>query len=179
MVEADLERLGYVKKVQPEIINDKLHNSVILIASILLCGVILLLCVGKAEAVEIDLNIIAQIESSNNPMAYNSRTQARGIYQITPICLADFRQNADPKEWRFAKAIRTDDLFDSYYNQLVANWYFYTRIPQLLRHYHKPLTLENILTAYNAGIKAVVKGYCPRETRNYIAKYKRLQKERS
>jgi hypothetical protein len=172
---------GYTKKVQPVIVNDKLPGAVILIASILLCGVICLFSscgMTPARAEEIDLNIIAEIESGNDPMAYNSRTQATGLYQITPICLADFRQNADLKEWSFAKRIRTDDLFDSYYNHLVANWYFYTRIPQLLRHYHKPLTLENILTAYNAGIKAVVKGYCPRETRNYIAKYKRLQKAR-
>jgi len=178
VVEADLERLGYVKKVHPIIVNDKLPSAVILIASILLCGVILLFsgCYEVARADIIDLNIIAQIESSDNPMAYNSRTQATGLYQITPICLADFRQNSD---WSVAKRVRPEDLFDSYYNQLVANWYFYTRIPQLLRHYHKPVTLENILIAYNAGISAVVKGYCPRETKNYIAKYKRLKKARS
>jgi hypothetical protein len=42
VVEADLERLGYTKKVHPVIVNDKLPGAVILIASILLCGVICL-----------------------------------------------------------------------------------------------------------------------------------------
>jgi hypothetical protein len=165
---------GYTKKVQPVIVNDKLHNSVILIASIILCGIILLLCVDRVWAVEIDLNIIAQIESSNNPMAYNSRTQAVGLYQITPICLADFNEYSCSGScipgWDM------DLMYQKWYAEYVARWYFEKRIPQLLKHYHKPVTLENIITAYNAGIKAVVKGYCPRETRNYIAKYKRLKK---
>ena len=34
----------------------------------------------------VDMSIIATIESSNNPAAYNERTNATGLYQITPIC---------------------------------------------------------------------------------------------
>ncbi len=45
---------GYTKKVQPVIVNDKLPSALILIASILLCGVICLLCVGTARADIID-----------------------------------------------------------------------------------------------------------------------------
>jgi soluble lytic murein transglycosylase-like protein len=164
---------GYTKKVQPVIVKDKLPSAVILIASILLCGVILFLCVGTARAEEIDLNIIAKIESGNDPMAYNSRTQARGLCQITPICLKDFTKMND--YWYSDP----DYLFNPAFNCKVADWYMNKRIPQLLKHYNLSDTLENRLIAYNAGIRAVVKGYCPRETRNYITKYKRIQKARS
>jgi hypothetical protein len=50
---------GYTKKVQPVIVNDKLPSAVILIASILLCGVILFLCVGTARAEEINIDKLA------------------------------------------------------------------------------------------------------------------------
>jgi hypothetical protein len=50
---------GYTKKVQPVIINDKLPGAVILIASILLCGVILFLCVGTAGADIVDTGRLA------------------------------------------------------------------------------------------------------------------------
>jgi len=50
---------GYTKKVQPVIVNDNLPGAVILIASILLCGVILFLCVGTAGADIIDTGRLA------------------------------------------------------------------------------------------------------------------------
>jgi hypothetical protein len=50
---------GYTKKVQPVIVKDKLPSAVILIASILLCGVILFLCVGTARAEEINIDKLA------------------------------------------------------------------------------------------------------------------------
>jgi soluble lytic murein transglycosylase-like protein len=121
-----------------------------------------------ARAEEIDLTIIAQIESSGNPLAYNLNSKARGLYQITPICLKDYVQMndifyADP-----------DYLFNPAFNTKVANWYFNKRIPQLLKHFNKSVTLENVLWAYNAGIGKVIKGNMPKETKDYIAKYKRL-----
>jgi len=125
----------------------------------------------------IDLSIIAKIESSNNPLAYNQRTQATGLYQITPVCLADFRQNC---KWGFADYqlanFTMENMFDSYLNFLVAKWYLNERIPQMLKYYNLPDTLENRLTAYNAGIGRVVKGIMPRETKNYILKYKQLSR---
>jgi len=49
------------------------------------------------------------------------------------------------------------------------------RIPQMIRHYKKEVTVENCLIAYNAGIKYVAEGRrLPRETEDYIKKYKRL-----
>lgn len=121
----------------------------------------------KAEAV--NLKIIAQIESSNNPLAYNHNSQARGLYQITPICLKEYTQMngylySDP-----------DYLFNPVFNTRVADWYLNKRIPQMLRFYKKEVNITNVLIAYNAGIRAVVKGYLPAETKQYILKYNKLK----
>jgi len=124
---------------------------------------------GMGEAQEIDYNIIATIESSNSAYAYNSKTQATGLYQITPICL---------KEWN---DYHRDDqycmnaLFDWVINRKIASWYLEIRIPRMLKYYNVPITLDNILWAYNAGIGNVVKGRMPKETKDYIKKYHKLE----
>ena len=46
---------------------------------------------------EIDIEIIKEIESNGNPLAYNFKSQARGVYQITPICLEDYNIYHDKK----------------------------------------------------------------------------------
>jgi hypothetical protein len=50
-----------------------------------------------------------------------------------------------------------------------------TRIPQMLKAYKIPDTIDNRLWAYNAGIGNVKKGRLPKETRNYIRKYHKLE----
>jgi len=120
--------------------------------------------------VEINLSAIKQIESSGNPFAYNERSGAIGLYQITPICL---------KEWNtFAKGgcqYTIFDLADPAVNSKIAHWYLNNRIPQMLEYYRKPVTIRNILISYNAGISYVVENKkLPRETRNYLKKYNRL-----
>jgi hypothetical protein len=57
-----------------------------------------------------------------------------------------------------------------------------TRIPQMLKAYKIPDTIDNRLISYNAGIK-VCKDYhrgkikrLPRETVNYITKYHKLER---
>ncbi len=117
----------------------------------------------------VSLYVIGEIESGQNPYAYNKKSRAIGLYQITPICLLDFNQQNKTN-------ITSDQLYDANYNTLVASWYFENRIPSLLKHYKLPLTLDNIIWAYNAGIKSVIKGKMPLETYNYINKYKRLTK---
>ena len=48
------------------------------------------------------------------------------------------------------------------------------RIPRMIHAYHKPLTVQNILVAYNAGISYVrYDKLLPLETINYINKYKK------
>lgn len=120
----------------------------------------------------VDLNIIKQIESSGNPKAFNKRSEARGLYQITPVVL---------EEWNNLKRIpfEEDDLFDPVINQLIADWYMNTRIPAMLKAYKLPDTLENRLWAYNAGIGRVRKGELPEETRRYIEKYKQFAQRKN
>lgn len=122
-----------------------------------------------ARADTVDLSIIAKIESSNNPFAFNPKTLATGLYQVTPICLVDFNDHHNfhyPREWLFVKEV----------NEEVAKWYLTERIPQMLRHYKKPANIDNILWVYNAGIGKVVKGIKPKETQQYLEKYRRLAK---
>lgn len=116
----------------------------------------------------IDLNIIAKIESNNNPFAYNVRTQATGLYQITPICLKDYNNFHKKKYLKI-------HLFNPFINKKIAIWYFKKRIPQMLRYFKKSVTDDNILISYNAGIKYVAKNLgLPEETKKYLQKYKQL-----
>lgn len=114
--------------------------------------------------VYINMAIIASIESSNNPKAYNKRTKAAGLYQITPICLADYNNYHSNKYSDYM-------LFDSNVNYIIANWYMNKRIPQLLKYYGVKDNIKSRLWAYNAGIGKVVKNVMPKETIDYISKY--------
>jgi len=127
---------------------------------------------------EVDLSIISQIESSNNPLAYNKTSKATGLYQITPICLKDYLvYNSGAK-------LPKKGLFCPKFNKRVAEWYFNIRIPQLLRHYGLAETIENICYAYNMGIGNLVKyrrgeRKLPQETKDYLIKYRRLSHARN
>lgn len=108
---------------------------------------------------------VSFVESSNNPKAFNKKSKARGLYQITPIVLKEWN-NYNPDE-NYDK----EDLFDSEVNTRIASWYLNERIPQMLTYYKKPINLDNVLTSYNAGIDYVVKDRkLPSETVDYIRK---------
>lgn len=112
----------------------------------------------------IDMNKIHQIESSGNPMAFNSHSQARGLGQITPIVLRDWN-NMHPNDQHTSK-----ELFDADTNTKIGDWYMNRRIPQLLTRKGLPDTTTNRLVAYNAGISRVGKSL-PKETQDYLRKY--------
>ena len=126
---------------------------------------------GTGEAQEVNLNIIATIESNNNPHAYNYKSEARGLCQITPICVNDYMQH---KKMHF---FNMSWLYKPEWNFEIADWYLNKMIPKYLHNYHLQDTLTNRLWAYNAGIGNVVKGILPKETKNYIKKYEALNKE--
>ena len=130
-------------------------------------ALIFLLIFSSANAfaqTRLKMGRISSIESSNNSKAYNRKSGARGLYQITEICLKDYNQ--------FHKVKYTSqDLFIPEINEKIARWYLEKRIPQMLRYYNIPVTTDNILWAYNAGIGKVVKGVMPDETKDYIKKY--------
>ena len=116
----------------------------------------------------ISLDIIKTIESGGNPLAYNRGSGARGLYQITDICRREYNNFHKGEE------ISQEELFIPEVNERIAKWYIRDRIPQMLRHYGREVSLENVLISYNAGIAYVVEEReLPRETVNYIEKYKR------
>ena len=126
----------------------------------------LILSVARGE--EVDMSIIAQIESGGNPYAYNPKSGAVGLYQITPICLEEY----------YLDGLTMADMYNPQLSLKVANWYMNRRIPKMLKYYNIPDTIENRLFAYNAGIGKVIKGIKPKETINYIKKYKRLARKK-
>lgn len=114
----------------------------------------------------IDLDHIISIESNWKEKAYNKKSGARGLGQITQIALQDYNQmNPGNKK-------KVEDLYDPQTNMMISSWMLNERIPSLLRHYKKPVTEDNILWAYNAGIGRVVDNVMPLETKDYIRKYK-------
>ncbi len=126
---------------------------------------------STAQAQEIvDMSIIAQIESNNNPKAVSSEG-AIGTYQITYVVLQEYNVMKDAK-------YTSRDLFRPEVNKEIAYWYMNIRIPQMLKHFHKPITLENCLISYNAGVGYVLNGKIPKETHQYILKYKRLEAQK-
>jgi soluble lytic murein transglycosylase-like protein len=124
-----------------------------------------------SATIAINLATLAQIESSNDPSAYNEATKARGLYQITPICLLDYhiqtREVINPKE-----------LFYEDINRRICVWYLAVRIPQLLKHYSIPVTVDNVLTAYHAGIGNLKRGVIGKQTHEYIKKYHKIEEEK-
>lgn len=122
--------------------------------------------INSAYAGYININRIIRIESAGNSRAYNRISKARGLCQITPICL---------KEWNnFHKSEQygLNDLWNAQINQKIAIWYLEVRIPQMLKHYGKQVNTRNIIISYNAGISYVVGNKrLKRETVKYLEKY--------
>ncbi len=132
---------------------------------ILLFALTLLYSTTQAQEL-IDMSIIARIESNNNPKAVSSEG-AIGTYQITYVVLQEYNTMNDTR-------YTSQDLFKPEVNKEIAYWYMNIRIPQLLRHFHKPITLINLLISYNAGVGYVLSGKIPNETKQYILRYKKL-----
>lgn len=127
--------------------------------------IVFFMVIGRvwASSEPIDLGIIANIESTGHPDAYNRHSGAVGLYQITPICLKDYN--------KYNKSMLMVDMYKGPMAFIVANWYLNDRIPSLMRSMDIKDTSKNRLWAYNAGIGNIRKGRMPRETRQYIAKY--------
>jgi soluble lytic murein transglycosylase-like protein len=127
-----------------------------------------------ANAEEVDVDTVIMIESSGNPMAYNSGSKAKGLMQITPICL---------REWNkchIRDGHSGDELYNPAINRKIGSWYLNEKIPIYLRFYNLEDSAENRLMAYNWGIgnlRKYMRGQyttIPKETENYIKKYNKL-----
>lgn len=117
----------------------------------------------SAHAQLIDINIIAQIESSGQAWRINPHTGAAGLCQIMPVCLADYNQFHEVK-------YSYQDLLNPAVNKKIASWYLNRRIPQLVKHKGRKITKRNILICYNAGHIYLTKKLKP-ETVTYLKKY--------
>ena len=140
-----------------------------LLTGVCLLGIfsLLLLCFFCSLAsADVDMDIIAEIESSGDPLAYNPGSKATGAWQVTPICLADYN-NYNNTQYTLK------DMFNQGKCYEVAFWYLNNRIPQMLRYYGRPVTIDNILICYNWGIGHLVNDdKLPKETKDYLIKYK-------
>jgi len=113
------------------------------------------------------MDAVIQTESNWKGDAYNKKSGATGLGQITPIALEDF--NTLKKE-----KLTMADMKDPQKNMYVTDWTLNYRIPSMLRTYKLPLTIDNVLTAYNFGIGNLKKGKeLPAETISYIKKVKK------
>ena len=125
---------------------------------------------GDVLQAKVSLEKIKQIESSGNPKAFNKRSKARGLYQITPIVLQEWN-NFHPKQ-----KYTPEHLFDAKINEQIARWYLNKRIPQMLKAFKIKDTAANRIISYNAGI-GVLRDYLkgkrelPSETKGYLKKY--------
>ena len=143
----------------------------------IIIALLLLLWVRLGRAEEICIPCIIEIESGNNPDAYNPKSQARGLMQITPACLKEFVEfnnviYADP-----------DYLFNPAFNIKVAQWY----LNRIRDHYCKvwniPPTIDHILIGYRDGVKNLKKYIegkrkLGKEMKIYLKKYHQLTKEK-
>ena len=135
----------------------------------ILAVIFLLLFIALAFAQEVNLDIIIAIESNWRAEAVNRHSQATGLGQITPIALKDFNQ-LNGTHYTMA------DLKDPQRNMRISYWTLTERIPQLLRHFKKAVTVDHILWVYNSGIGNLVRGIKPRETVAYIKHYKEMSR---
>lgn len=129
-----------------------------------------------SQQVEIDLARIATIESSNNPKADSFRGAkfGRGLHQVSEIALQEYNQ-------RRKESLTPEELYDPETNTKVADWYV-QRIGQALSFWGIPQTEETLLASYNWGMGNVRRWYkegadpkkLPKETRDYIKKYRNL-----
>jgi len=103
----------------------------------------------------VDLDAIKTIESGGVQRSFNKASEAAGLYQLTPIALKDYL------------------YYSKDGGREIAEWLLAVRYPQILRSIGKPVTVDNLLICYNAGCGYVGKNL-PKETVNYIKKYKEL-----
>lgn len=146
-----------------------------------------ILCLGiyscqPAFAHPINMEILAEIESSNNPNAYNKSSHARGLYQITPIVLKQYNSEENYDE-KFSEL----DMHDIGKASKVAYYY-------LGWLSERCDTVDEILIAWNWGIgnfRKWQRAYCrddnyapgrvdvpptcssllPKETQDFLKKY--------
>jgi len=134
--------------------------------------IIMLSQISVAKSQNIDVDIIARIESNNTPEAFNVHEKAVGAHQIRLPAVKDYNTFGPGRSHPLSHI----DMFDPFISSVVCDWYVNVRIPAMLRHYKVRDSDLMRLVAYNAGIKYTLPGArIPLSTINYIEKYKTLK----
>jgi len=113
----------------------------------------------------VNLDVIARIESSLNPKAIGDKGKAFGLYQLHHAAIIDYNR-AHKTSYPHSIALNPEIYF------VIASWYINSEIPRLLKHYKLKDTLSNRLTAWNMGIRAVIRG---KTAHNYVKKYASME----
>jgi len=119
------------------------------------------------------LNALIQVESSGNPRAFNPNSQARGLTQITPVAWEDLTMHHPDV---YGNLNYEQDIFKPEVAKRAGTDYLNV-LQKYLRAYKIPVTMENVLAAYNWGVGNLKKQgmeKAPKETRDYIQKIKAL-----
>ncbi|MDD5476943.1 MAG: lytic transglycosylase domain-containing protein [Candidatus Omnitrophica bacterium] len=119
------------------------------------------------------LEALIQVESSNNPSAYNHYTKARGLTQITPIAWRELRKHYGSK---YANLNFWEDMCKSQVAREAGTDYLY-HLQKILKAKRIPVTLDNLLAAYVWGPNNLEKNgihNAPRVVKNYVSKVKKL-----
>jgi hypothetical protein len=137
---------------------------------------------AEVAAPKINMDIIIEIESAGLPTAVSSKG-CRGLCQIAEGTWKECTERMGVN-WTWE-----DDAFQPSENRAVGAYYLRVRIPQMLRHYGIDDNVATRIGAYNAGIGRLRNlwhehgsdwlDFAPKETRNYVAKYKSIMEVQS
>ena len=131
---------------------------------------------GPEPIVSIDdnlLNAIIQVESSNNPKAYNRYTKARGLTQIRLIAWNDLRKHYGNK---YKKLNYYRDIYNPAVAREAGKDYLRIIVKYLKAKRIRP-TYQNVLTAYVWGPSNLYKyglNRSPKSAKKYVSKVMRL-----
>lgn len=148
-----------------------------ILAVCVLTALLLLLVCTKSHAEEVNLSIIADIESSNEPLAYNNGHV--GEFQISEGIIDTFNEECHKNDNDCGIIMKLSDMYIPLYAHEMANYFINSKIPQWLDYYGIPDNITTRLIAWNWGIGHLRKWFkngskwnkLPYETRNYIKKY--------
>jgi hypothetical protein len=168
-VKQNRKLLTYFEEMEEEKKSNRNKYALVACLTFLVLFLFLLFVLGGKAHASINMDFIAQIESSNNPNKYNKRSGAIGLCQVKPSALKDYDKT-------YGERHDKEMLFNKQFNQQVADWYINFKIPAYLKHYGIKDTDQNRLIAYNFGIGNLKNGKkLPQETISYLVKYANLK----
>lgn len=105
------------------------------------------------------LHAVAERESGWRPWVIGGVGEV-GLFQITSGVLDDFN--------RAHQTVNTgQDLLDPYINTVIGAWYLYEELPRIIRYGGMPVTVGNVLMAYNGGPGNLIRGTVSSAARAY------------